>query len=334
MNAARIATPTDLRPFVGSHDSALVHLVQLDRETERDVRHAIDEIYRDLPYIGGDPDLTACYLDGVSDPLSDLERHGVALLAVSTVGQIKVGDQSPIAGWRRTYFVVVPSGGYFQLVDQGKHVHSTDPSCDVAMRDLLVGIRSDIKLACWPSVDGVRQVHGSQVPWCPTCCFSEHIDLSSTNPSVPVTAPAIGSDVVMLALADAEVLLRTTGAVASVDRTHTALHGYLRACCKRLGIDVKETATATALIASLREDGRLLPDTPHHREQVVKVLRSLTAVVDSIGSLRNNASMAHPNEGLVRPPEAVLLINTARAIIQYVDSKMDSSVSDEDTSQP
>ena len=60
--------------------------------------------------------------------------------------------------------------------------------------------------------------------------------------------PAVSSDVVKRALADAENLLRNSGPVSAVDRVHTALHGYLRAVCDRDGIAYAADASITALL--------------------------------------------------------------------------------------
>jgi len=37
--------------------------------------------------------------------------------------------------------------------------------------------------------------------------------------------------------------------------------------------------------------------------------------------VRNNASVAHPNEALLGEPEATLVINTVRTLLSYLEDK-------------
>jgi hypothetical protein len=45
------------------------------------------------------------------------------------------------------------------------------------------------------------------------------------------------------------------------------------------------------------------------------------SIMDVLNPIRNNASMAHPND-LLDPPEAMLVINAARTILHYIDTKL------------
>jgi Abortive infection C-terminus len=47
--------------------------------------------------------------------------------------------------------------------------------------------------------------------------------------------------------------------------------------------------------------------------------------------LRNNASVAHPNEALLDEPEAMLAINAARTILHYLDAKLTKHRKDQAT---
>ena len=48
----------------------------------------------------------------------------------------------------------------------------------------------------------------------------------------------------------------------------------------------------------------------------------MATILDSMNSLRNRASVAHPNESLLEDPEAMLVINSARTVLHYIDAKM------------
>ena len=139
----------------------------------------------------------------------------------------------------------------------------------------------------------------------------------------PVASPTltITSDVVERAINDAETLLKESGATSGVDRVHTALHGYLEAVCNREGMTYKDDASLTELFKLLRQLHPALVDMGAHSTEMLKVLRSLSAVLDALSALRNRGSVAHPNPALLDQPEAMLCINVARTILHYFDAK-------------
>ena len=44
--------------------------------------------------------------------------------------------------------------------------------------------------------------------------------------------------------------------------------------------------------------------------------------MDALNPARNRGSVAHPNEELLDPDEAMLFINSARTVLQYLDAKL------------
>jgi hypothetical protein len=44
--------------------------------------------------------------------------------------------------------------------------------------------------------------------------------------------------------------------------------------------------------------------------------------MDALNPIRNNASIAHPNQDLLEKEEALLVINVARTLLHYLDSKI------------
>ncbi|RZZ86983.1 abortive infection family protein [Pseudoxanthomonas winnipegensis] len=139
--------------------------------------------------------------------------------------------------------------------------------------------------------------------------------------SVQDSSPAITSDVLKRALADANTLIQSSGPTHAVDRIHTALHAYLKAVCHAQGIDAPSGATITNLFKLLRNEHPGLRDLGSQSDTMNNVLRSLSNVIDCLNPVRNNASLAHANEELLGKDEAMLAINAARTVFQYLDSK-------------
>jgi hypothetical protein len=52
------------------------------------------------------------------------------------------------------------------------------------------------------------------------------------------------------------------------------------------------------------------------------MLGAMATVVDVLNPLRNKASVAHPNQQLLAEPEALLVINSVRTLLNYLDSKL------------
>lgn len=140
---------------------------------------------------------------------------------------------------------------------------------------------------------------------------------------VDVPKLRISSEVVRRAIADADTLMETSGPTSAVDRVHTSLHGYLKAACDEAGIAYPPDASILALFKLLKENHPQLQSLGPHQDAVVQVLRSLGAVMDALNPARNRGSVAHPNDELLDSQEAVLFINAARTVLQYLDAKLE-----------
>lgn len=149
-----------------------------------------------------------------------------------------------------------------------------------------------------------------------------HIRRLEAGCGVAASLPAVTSDVVSRAIDDAEALLRTTGAVSGVDRMHTAFHGFLRALCDQVGIACAPDASITALYKTIRERHPGLRDLGAHADHVDRILKSFASAVDSLNTLRNHASVAHPNAVLLDREEAYLYVNAVRTLMAYIDTKV------------
>lgn len=139
--------------------------------------------------------------------------------------------------------------------------------------------------------------------------------------SVQASSPAITSDVLRRALADANTLIQSAGPTHAVDRVHTALHAYLKAVCHTQSLETSPGATITNLFKLLRTEHPSLRDLGSHSETMNNVLRSLSNVMDCLNPARNHGSLAHANDALLDKDEAMLVINAARTLFQYLDSK-------------
>lgn len=141
---------------------------------------------------------------------------------------------------------------------------------------------------------------------------------------VATPAPRVTSEVVERALADAANLLKTSGAVSAVDRVHTALHGWLKAACAEASIPLGADPNINEVFQALRQHHPKLQLAGPRADEVTKILRALSKIVDAINTLRNRASVAHPNEELLDETDGMLAINTCQTLLHYLDTKLRS----------
>jgi hypothetical protein len=139
----------------------------------------------------------------------------------------------------------------------------------------------------------------------------------------PIATPNISSpvEIVQHAIDDAEVLLRERGAKSSVDRIHTVLHGYTKNVCLEANIDSDENDSLPRLFSIIYSNHPAFDDVSHSG-QVRKVLRSQAGAIDAINTIRNNATPAHPSNSLLEEPEAQFVINVAKSLIHYIESRL------------
>jgi hypothetical protein len=50
------------------------------------------------------------------------------------------------------------------------------------------------------------------------------------------------------------------------------------------------------------------------------MLRALASIIDAANPVRNMASVAHPSAQSLDEPEAMLVVNACRSILQYLDA--------------
>lgn len=150
------------------------------------------------------------------------------------------------------------------------------------------------------------------------------VEFVSDLPEEAVTAPTlrVTSSTVERAISDAESLIRTNGPTSGVDRIHTALHGYLIAVCEEAGIAHGKRPTTMELFSLIRNRHAAFRNAETQASETVTILRSLSRLIDTLNSVRNEASLAHSNDQLLDEPEAFLMINAARTVLHYLDAKL------------
>ncbi|MHB8296462.1 MAG: abortive infection family protein [Acidimicrobiales bacterium] len=141
------------------------------------------------------------------------------------------------------------------------------------------------------------------------------IERLESGPFVAGATPQITSEVVLRALTDAENLIQMSGPTSAVDRVHTVLHGYLLAVCDGAGVVYQREDSMVALFKKLRSGHPQLADLGPRAQDVEKVLNSCASILDALLPVRNRASVAHPNAELLGEPEARLVINVGRTLL-------------------
>lgn len=146
---------------------------------------------------------------------------------------------------------------------------------------------------------------------------------SRVDSQLPLSTPdlQITSEVVQQAISDGEILIQSGSIISGVDRIHTALHGYLCAVCDKESILYKKEDSMTRLLKSLRQNHPALSALGPQSQEIERILNSFANVMDALNPIRNNASIAHPNQNLLEKEEAILVISAARTLLQYLDLK-------------
>lgn len=136
----------------------------------------------------------------------------------------------------------------------------------------------------------------------------------------PVAVPElkITGSTINQAINDARTLLSTQGATSAIDRVHTVLHGYLKQVCNDSNINYPDDASINQLVNLLKSNHPALATKNDNTDQILK---SLANVLDKLNPVRNNSSLAHPNQTLLEQDEAMFVINTVNTVLSYLNSK-------------
>jgi len=142
-----------------------------------------------------------------------------------------------------------------------------------------------------------------------------------TREGVSAVSLQTSYEVVHQALQDAEILLRNSNASSGIDRLFTALHGYMKFILDDAKLSYTDNASITSLYKVLRENHPAFQTSGHRAQDIRKILQTMSAIIDALQPVRNRASLAHPN-ALLEEPEAMLVINSTRTLLHYLDSKI------------
>ncbi|MFC3095256.1 hypothetical protein DRW07_15475 [Alteromonas sediminis] len=145
------------------------------------------------------------------------------------------------------------------------------------------------------------------------CHISDGELILAGNVKVP-ESNASASQTVVRALQDA----KTLSPASAIDRVHTALHAYLIELCNQYSIPLESGATAQKAFKELKNNHAALKPMGNRPEEVAKVLNSMAATINALGTIRNHASLAHNNE-LLLEPEAQAMINAAMTVFRYIE---------------
>lgn len=145
--------------------------------------------------------------------------------------------------------------------------------------------------------------------------------LESETVLVEDVAPQSRSEVVRVALNDAEHLISRGSARSAVDRTHTALHAYLKELCDDAGITYGQDPSMPELYKLVREKHLIFNRVGPRQQDIDSICRTLGNIVDKLGPIRNRATPSHPQEELIEEAEAILAINAARTLFHYLEDR-------------
>lgn len=141
-------------------------------------------------------------------------------------------------------------------------------------------------------------------------------------PLVDAPNPVIGSALVERTLNEAAALIRHGGTPGCVDRVHTALHAYFRAVARECGVPEADDASLAVCFRKIVEAHPQLKPIGPRAQDIERVLKASAAILDALNPVRNMATLAHPNEVLLDEAEATLIVNVARSLLTYVDTKL------------
>ncbi len=143
----------------------------------------------------------------------------------------------------------------------------------------------------------------------------EELGKDEDNPSVDFTRITTRSEIVKKAVDDAHMFIREGKYDSAIDRVHTAVHGYLRDMLRMYGVQFKEDDSIPALFSKLLSAYDSVIEPVVVAGRIKSVLRSAGGIMNAINELRNNNSVAHPNEQLIKEREAKLEIRHSHSAI-------------------
>ncbi|WP_274482693.1 abortive infection family protein [Paenibacillus polymyxa] len=111
---------------------------------------------------------------------------------------------------------------------------------------------------------------------------------------------------------------------SAIDRAHTALHGYLKETCKKADLQINlSNPKIQDYWSKLKQEHPLfLIEHSQSHLPINQIVNAVSKMLEGLNEIRNNRSFSHPNEEIIKEPEAKFVINLFRSILQYVDQKV------------
>lgn len=113
--------------------------------------------------------------------------------------------------------------------------------------------------------------------------------------------------------------------VSAVDRSHTALHSLLHELVLHFGKEDEikvDLPTLNHLFKIVKMDIVDKVENSNSKILVERTLHSFSNVFDVYSTIRNNNSLAHPNEDLIEDDEADFMVRTSLLFLEYLDKKV------------
>ena len=124
-------------------------------------------------------------------------------------------------------------------------------------------------------------------------------------------------------LQQADTLIVHHSYSSAVDRAHTAIHGYLKELCDEQGFTFDEqNIKIQDMWGKLKIDHPSFSiDVREHQRPINQTVNAIGKFLENMNDIRNKHGFAHPNEDIIEEKEAKFIINLARVLLFYIDSK-------------
>lgn len=78
----------------------------------------------------------------------------------------------------------------------------------------------------------------------------------------------------------------------------------------------------TRLFKLIRQQHPSFQNLGARSQDIERILQSFANIMDALNPIRNTASVAHPNADLLKKDEAMLVVNSARTLLHYLNAKL------------
>lgn len=127
-------------------------------------------------------------------------------------------------------------------------------------------------------------------------------------------------------LDQAMTLINNHSYATAVDRTHTAIHYYLKDLCKEEGItfdtDLVKIQDIWSKMKTEHPDFNI--DLKDSQKPINQTINAISKFLENMNDVRNKYVYAHHTDDILGEDEARFVINIAHAILFYIDGKTQS----------